>query len=81
MNILSRVAAFVIVFGVLAIVGVSLMPTPQVAPDLDDTPPPVAENIATIGPAALCENVSQLRSERGREGPTVYWCEEAPLAE
>jgi hypothetical protein len=47
----------------------------ETAPVLDDTPAPVSENIEAIGPAALCENAAQLRSERSADGITVYWCE------
>lgn len=44
------------------------------APALDDTPAPVTDSIAAIGPRALCEDPTKLRSERGAEGPTVYYC-------
>jgi hypothetical protein len=50
-------------------------PRAVVAPFVDEPSQPVVENIETIGPPALCESVSQLRSERGPDGVTVYWCE------
>lgn len=45
------------------------------APNVDEPSQPVVENIEAIGPAALCESAAQLRSERGADGITVYWCE------
>ena len=45
------------------------------------SPPPVLERPQEqelTGAAALCEDVTKLRSERGPDGPTVYYCADAP---
>jgi hypothetical protein len=69
----SLIAALICV-AVVTAVAVTYKPR-ETAPVLDDTASPVSENIEAIGPAALCENAAQLRSERSAEGITVYWCE------
>lgn len=45
------------------------------------SPPPVMERPREqelTGADALCEDITQLRSERGPDGPTVYYCADAP---
>jgi hypothetical protein len=44
------------------------------APTVDLAPMQAAESLDPVGPDALCADPTKLVSERGPDGPTVYYC-------
>lgn len=74
---ISELAIILALCTVAIVAAVALTAKPRTAPHIDEPSQPVVTNIEAIGPAALCDDISQLRSERGPDGVTVHWCERA----